>query len=260
MKILFVNDDGYDSIGINTLYREFTPHYECRMCAPLLHKSAFSHAINFKGNLEVVTLDGGIKGFALDGTPADCSKAGLGYLFRNEAPFDVVLSGINFGVNIGKDTIYSGTVGAAREAMLLGTYGVAFSQQVSEDSDWDAAPYFNLSSRLSRQIFDALPKELNSFKNELIVNINFPQSLEIKGIKMSTLGNQTYDFHTQSLEIEGTRYITFKETRANWPDEPGTDCYWLKRGYITASALYKGFDIHPKGQKILSSLENLKLQ
>ncbi|MGL5720801.1 MAG: 5'/3'-nucleotidase SurE [Brevinema sp.] len=258
MKILFSNDDGYDAIGINTVYHEFSPHHDVRMCAPLNHKSAFSHAITYQDNLEILKLRD-VNGFALDGTPADCAKIGINHLFPEVKPFDLIISGINFGVNIGRDVFYSGTVGATREATFFDLCGVALSQQVLDDDLERNSKFFKVSASYARQIIEAMPKELFKIK-DLIYNINFPATTQAKGVKITTLSRQTFDMNITETEKKGTKYVSYAGTKSLHPDDPTSDATWLYQGYIVISALYNGAIINKEVQEKLLFLEKLQLK
>ena len=109
MKILLTNDDGFDAENIKILYKELSKNHEVWMFAPKNNCSGMSAAISYLNEIEVTKVDDRI--YAVDGTPADCSYLGL--LSIVDFEFDIVVSGINHGANIGNDVLYSGTVGAA---------------------------------------------------------------------------------------------------------------------------------------------------
>ncbi|MGL5254887.1 MAG: 5'/3'-nucleotidase SurE [Brevinema sp.] len=258
MKILFSNDDGYDAIGINTVYQEFASNYDVRMCAPLNHKSAFSHAITYQDNLELVKLRD-VKGYALDGTPADCVKIGINHLFPDIGTFDLLISGINFGVNIGRDIFYSGTVGATREGTFFDLCGVALSQQVLDDDLERNSVFFKTSASYARQIIEAMPRELFHIK-DLIYNINFPATTQAKGIKLATLSRQTFDMNITEVDKKGTKYVNYAGTKSVHPNDDTSDANWLYQGYIVVSALHSGVILNEEVQEKLRFLEDLQLQ
>lgn len=127
MHIFLVNDDGIGSDGILALYRAALERgHQVSMCAPLRQQSAASHRITLSDPLRVqpYALEGA-RGFAIDGTPADCVRVGLSSLV--DQPVDVVVSGINAGYNAGIAVHYSGTVGAAMEASFYRLPAIAAS-------------------------------------------------------------------------------------------------------------------------------------
>ena len=109
MKILLTNDDGYDAVNIKSLHKELSKNHEVWMIAPKNNCSGMSAAISYLSEIEVTKIEDRI--YAVDGTPADCTYLGL--LSIVDFEFDIVISGINHGANIGNDVLYSGTVGAA---------------------------------------------------------------------------------------------------------------------------------------------------
>ncbi|MGL4677396.1 MAG: 5'/3'-nucleotidase SurE [Brevinema sp.] len=241
MKILFTNDDGYDAIGIQTLYKEFRDFYDSYMCAPLNHKSAFSHAINFSDHLEVKKMTDGIKGFALDGTPADCARAALQGLFTTS--FDLILSGINYGENAGHDIFYSGTVGAAREASFHGVMAIALSLDLFDEqgqiSTQNEAALFAYAAKMTRRIVDCMPRELLHYKGS-IININFPSIMPAKGIKLTTLGIHNYKTELYHSSQDDKDYVRIDTVAKHANSQEGTDVYCLEDGYIVVTALHKG--------------------
>ena len=108
MKILLTNDDGYEAQNIQKLYEKLSEDNEVWIIAPKHNCSGMSAAISYLKEIDVEKISDRI--YAVDGTPADCSYLGL--LSIVDFEFDIVISGINHGANIGNDVLYSGTVGA----------------------------------------------------------------------------------------------------------------------------------------------------
>ncbi|MDY5355805.1 MAG: 5'/3'-nucleotidase SurE, partial [Eubacteriales bacterium] len=128
MKILLTNDDGIGARGIRVLCDFAETLGEVTVVAPKTEQSAKSHGINIHSEMEIKEVDfpGAVRAFAVDSTPADCVRFALLGLGEK---FDLVLSGINCGLNIGTDIVYSGTVGAIFEAAAEGVPAVAVSTQ-----------------------------------------------------------------------------------------------------------------------------------
>jgi len=124
MRILICNDDGYQAPGIVALYQALRGLGEVQVVAPEHNNSAKSNALTLNAPLYVHEAHNGFR--YINGTPADCVHIALTGLLEHKP--DLVVSGINNGANMGDDTIYSGTVGAAMEAYLFGIPGIAFSQ------------------------------------------------------------------------------------------------------------------------------------
>ena len=126
MKILITNDDGIRAAGLPALVAWAKQYGEVTVICPQVEQSGKSHGIEIhKGfALEQVDMGDGVTAFSLDSTPADCVRYAI--LGRKEQ-FDLVISGINQGLNVGADIMYSGTVGAVCEAVNLGVKALAFS-------------------------------------------------------------------------------------------------------------------------------------
>src|SRR6185436_3468232 len=124
MKILLSNDDGYQAPGIVALYEAIKDLGDVEVVAPEHNNSAKSNALTLHSPLYVHQAGNGFR--YVNGTPADCVHVALTGLLGYRP--DLVVSGINNGANMGDDTIYSGTVGAAMEGFLFGIPAIAFSQ------------------------------------------------------------------------------------------------------------------------------------
>jgi 5'-nucleotidase len=165
MRILVVNDDGIKAPGIKRLVQMAAGLGEVWVVAPAAQCSAMSHRITVRGDLEVKPYDfpaAGVTAYSVWGTPADCVKVALGCLMT-EKP-DIVFSGINAGYNVGRDILYSGTIGAAMEALCWGVPAIAFS--VAEEEECEV-----LNTYLEPVAKELISKTLP--QNE-IWNVNFP--------------------------------------------------------------------------------------
>ncbi len=165
MKILVTNDDGIRAEGIRHLAAVAAELGEVWVVAPEFQCSAMSQRITVHGEVTVKMTEfpvEGVKGYAVGGTPADCVKIGLAYLMP-EKP-DIVFSGVNHGYNAGYDIAYSGTVGAAMEALMQGVPAIAFSSQ--SNGVYEVLEHFIRS--ITR---DLLGRPIGA--NE-IWNVNFP--------------------------------------------------------------------------------------
>ena len=132
-RVLVTNDDGYDAEGIKLL-TEIAESLakEVWVVAPSEENSGAGHSLTVRRSIDVSQLSD--RKFSVDGTPTDCVIIALNQLMRDSKP-DLVLSGINRGVNIAEDVTYSGTIGAAYEAAIAGVRAIAFSQELSVNSE-----------------------------------------------------------------------------------------------------------------------------
>ncbi len=140
--ILLVNDDGIDAPGLRALYRALRERTGLPVLAvaPAVERSGMSHAVSVDRPLAIESrLEPGFFGFAVDGTPADCTKIALDRLCPQ--PPTLVVSGINRGPNVGRSVLYSGTIGAAMEAAIIGLPAMAVSRQVEAITADDGAAF-----------------------------------------------------------------------------------------------------------------------
>lgn len=182
MRILLTNDDGIYAKGIETLHEQLRQEHEILVVAPETEQSAVGHAITLMDPLRVKPVDrnGAFFGYAVNGTPADCVKLAISELM--EEPPNLVVSGINLGANVGINVIYSGTVSAATEGIILGVSAIAVSVDSYRNPDFLPAALF--TRLLVRQVLaKGLPPHT-------LLNVNvpaLPQS-EIRGVKVTRQG------------------------------------------------------------------------
>lgn len=179
MKILITNDDGINAPGIKLLANWAKKLGEVTVVAPKVEQSAMSHAIDFMHQQEIKRVDflEGVTAYSMSSTPADCVRFGTLAL---EDKFDLVLSGINYGVNVGQDIVYSGTVAAVFEAARMGIKGIAFS--TFPHSQKEAAEYFDMA-------YDFIVSQ-NLFDETLIYNVNIPD--EVEDIRITCQGSHYF--------------------------------------------------------------------
>ena len=134
MNILITNDDGVCAPALPHLIRWARQFVDVTAIAPKLEQSGKSHAIDFMKEIEIkqVELAPDVTAYSVDSTPADCVRYGVTSLGKK---FDLVISGINRGYNLGADIVYSGTIGAVFEACRLGIPGIALSANPGDESD-----------------------------------------------------------------------------------------------------------------------------
>lgn len=162
MKILLVNDDGFQAEGIRVLESVLSSYgHEIWVSAPKTQMSGKSHAMTIGNDLEITRYD--INHYHMTGTPVDCVLYAKRYehsLFPGDP--DLVVSGINHGYNLASDITYSGTCGAAREAVLCSWKAAALS---SEGKDFD---------KCARFFADNLPLLMPFLDDKCFLNLNFP--------------------------------------------------------------------------------------
>jgi len=164
-RLLLTNDDGIDAPGLAALataLKDLPGSAELTVVAPDRHLSGCSHQVTGTPLSAMQVAD---RRFAIDGTPADCTRVGLLHLAED---VDWVLSGINDGGNLGVDVFMSGTVAAVREAVLFGRPGIAFSQfrRNGQPADWNVAASWVL------RVIEVLATR--SLRQGAFWNVNFP--------------------------------------------------------------------------------------
>ncbi|MBR7063802.1 MAG: 5'/3'-nucleotidase SurE, partial [Treponema sp.] len=189
MNLLLTNDDGFMAEGINVLYNVLSSEHNVYIVAPDKNRSAVSHCITVDTPLRIKKEGEHI--FSCSGTPADCVLVSLRSNFL-QVKFDAVVSGINRGINIGTDITYSGTCAAARQAVLSGLPGVAFSLSSStKDFNYEALASFaqkNISHLVS------LSSVSEDRHNRVFVNVNGKSGVSYKGVKFcDELSLRNYD-------------------------------------------------------------------
>ena len=182
MKILISNDDGFQAPGIVALHAALKDIADVEVVAPEHNNSAKSNALTLAAPLYVREAHNGFR--YVTGTPADCVHIALKGLLDYKP--DLVVSGINNGANMGDDTIYSGTVGAAMEAYLFGIPAIAFSQIEKGWAHIDAA------AQIARRLVQRIERERMLDGGAFLLNVNIPNKPldELKPLKVCRLGRR----------------------------------------------------------------------
>ena len=182
MKILLSNDDGYQAPGIVALFEAIKDLGEVEVVAPEHNNSAKSNALTLHSPLYVHLAGNGFR--YVNGTPADCVHVALTGLLGYRP--DLVVSGINNGANMGDDTIYSGTVGAAMEGYLFGIPAIAFSQT---QKGW---AHIDDAARKARDLVQQVIAHTEMDGAPWLLNVNIPNLPydEIKPFRVCRLGRR----------------------------------------------------------------------
>lgn len=241
MKILISNDDGYQAPGIVALYEALKDIAEVEVVAPEQNNSAKSNALTLHSPLSVTRAANGFR--FINGTPADCVHIALTGLLGYRP--DLVVSGINNGANMGDDTIYSGTVGAAMEGYLFGIPAIAFSQVEKGWLHIDAAAHKarELVLQMMKQKFGAEATRVDINKNRdapWLLNVNIPNLplAELKPMKVCRLGKRhaAEAVITQQNPRGDTMYWIGGAGPAK-DDSEGTDFHATTLGHIAMTPL-----------------------
>jgi len=225
MKILVTNDDGIYSPGIAALAQVAKKFGEVQIVAPDVEQSSMGHAVTHSRPLSYkkspINFEG-IEAFRVNGTPADC--VALGTHISNIT--DVVLSGINMGPNLGNSMWHSGTLAAAKQAVLLGMKGIAFSTPVGKTE-----PDFNV---LEPYVEETL-KMLLETPGLSLFNVNLPP--QPKGIKWTRQSVRFYDGKVvPGIDPMGRKHYWFTISPLE-PAEEGTDRWAVENSFVSITPL-----------------------
>lgn len=226
MKIFITNDDGIASEGIKALALDLARQHEVLVIAPESERSAYSHSLSILKPMKFRNSPiEHLEAYSLDGTPADCTKF-MALHFQKFAP-DLVISGINRGENLGRDILYSGTVGAAMEGGIMGFRAVAVSSTARSGNN------FRMCAEI---VSEMLPKLLRLDYRNTIYNINIPNvsRQEIAGTRFARLGEHTFDDHYVS---EGDHFTLCGDPLESDESAEDTDVALNRRNYITVTPL-----------------------
>lgn len=222
MKILITNDDGIESPVLPLLAKWAAGLGEVTVCAPKVEQSGKSQAINFRSAIEITQVDfcDGIPAYSVDSTPADCVRFGLHGLKKR---YDLIISGINRGYNLGDDIAYSGTCGAIFEGARMGIPGLAISTDV--DNLMKAPEHLD-------KVWEYI-KSRNLYASGLLFNVNIPPCPE--GISITRQGGMYYS--DTFVHKEGQLYVQSGEIAKDLGTDPTSDILTVRRGEISITPL-----------------------
>ena len=226
MRILISNDDGYQADGIIQLAKSLSEIAEVIVVAPSENKSAASSSLTIGKPLKPIQIENNV--YAIDATPSDCVHLALCGFIKES--IDLVVTGINFGANLGDDVIYSGTVAGAIEGRFLGLPSIALSLASWECNHFDTAG--NIAKILVNQI-DKAP-----LSNTTIINVNVPDvpMNKILGIKSTRLGSR----HKSAPSIQDSKDPSLYWIGANGKEADnveGTDFHAISNNYVSVTPL-----------------------
>ncbi|MFP4363950.1 MAG: 5'/3'-nucleotidase SurE [Spirochaetia bacterium] len=231
MNILLTNDDGVTSPGIYALKDALEPEHSVCIIAPDTEQSGTSHKITLKDPLRVKEVEDRV--LSCGGTPADCVM--IAYLGAAPEKPDLVISGINFGPNLGTDIIYSGTAAAARQAALMGYPGIAVSLATY-------TPPFHFE-QAAAFIAKNLMLFLDLWAVDHFINVNFPNSLDpFTKVEITHPTRRRYNDSLEKFKApNGDLYYFLKGTKVESDGIEGSDFSAVDRGSVSVSPVY----LHP---------------
>lgn len=235
MRILLVNDDGVYSPGLHTLRStlEQEPGLEVYVVAPDRQRSASGHAITLHKPLYLDRIDfpgASSPVYAVNGTPADCTKIGIMAVLPG--PADLVISGINRGANLGTDVLYSGTVSAAIEGIILGVPSIAVSLAAWQDPD------YSLAAAFTAELVAAVAE--HGLPPGVLLNVNVPpvDRDSLAGIAITELSRRSYrDRFERRVDPRGRAYYWLAGEPVDEPQSTDTDVGAVRAGMISITPL-----------------------
>lgn len=227
--ILLSNDDGFDAPGLRALTEALRPVGEIIVAAPTFEQSGKGHGLTLREPIAVSErrqLNGAIW-YSIEAPPATCVRLALESLLTRRP--DVVISGINRGDNLGITVYHSGTVGAAREAAIVGLPAIAVSIRGDEAATYTAAANF------VRSLVEEL-RAKGALKPGLFLNVNVPVGPN-RGARLTRLSVKArYDRFERQMSPMGRLFF--------WPafeqledDAEDTDVWAFVRGFITVTSM-----------------------
>lgn len=248
MVILLTNDDGIFAPGLAALERELEKLGEVYVVAPQFEQSGVGHSITYLSPLICKEVFEGKqrRGWAVEGSPADCVKIGI-FEFCPRRP-DVVISGINSGLNAGINVLYSGTVAAAIEGSFFGITSMAVSLEYDDHAEYGKA------AMLARQVIEQVLA--NKGDAPQLYNLNIPTvaldnprpELHVVPMGLARWGEQ----YEKRIDPRGRPYFwATGDKPPSLPDEGETDVLALKKGHLTLTPLH--FDLTQR-----STLERMR--
>ena len=226
MRILVSNDDGYKAEGILQLAKSLNDIAEVIVVAPSENRSAASSSLTIGKPLKPIQIEKNV--YAIDATPSDCVHLALcGFIQKS---VDLVVTGINFGANLGDDVIYSGTVAGAIEGRFLGLPSIAMSL-----ASWKCN-HFDTAGNIAKILVDRIDKA--PLSKNTIINVNVPDvpMNEILGIKSTRLGSR----HKSAPSIQDTKdpsLYWIGENGKEADNVEGTDFYAISNNYVSVTPL-----------------------
>jgi len=246
MRILISNDDGYKADGIIQLAKSLNDIAEVIVVAPNENKSAASSSLTIGKPLKPIQIEKNV--YAIDATPSDCVHLALcGYIKES---VDLVVTGINFGANLGDDVIYSGTVAGAIEGRFLGLPSIAMSL-----ASWECN-YFETAGNIAKLLVTQIAKAPLSY--DTIINVNVPDvpMNEINGIKSTRLGNR-HKSEPSIRDLKDSSLYWIGENGKEADNGEGTDFHAISNNFVSVTPLQIDLTRYPEVTQLADWLEKI---
>jgi len=226
MKILISNDDGYQAEGIQVLTKYLEKDHQVVVVAPNENKSASSSSLTLNRALKPIKIETNV--YSIDATPSDCVHLALCGFLQDD--FDLVVTGINFGPNLGDDVIYSGTVAGAIEGRFLGLPSIAISL-----ASWEGK-HFKTAGKVAQQVVNSI--HTSRLSHDTVLNVNVPdiEFDQIKGYQTTRLGKRHMSEPSIPDEKDPSLYW-IGENGKEADNAVGTDFHAITNNYVSVTPL-----------------------
>jgi 5'-nucleotidase len=252
VEILLTNDDGIYAPGLAALQRELAQLGNVTLVAPAVEQSGVGHSITYLTPLIVNEVFDSVRrrGYAVEGSPADCVKLGLvEYCPRRP---DLVVSGINYGLNAGINVLYSGTVAAAIEGAFFNVTSIAVSLEFREHPEFDRA------AAIARRVIEQVLA--NKGPAPELYNVNIPTAAlagtpQVKVVPMDV--RQYAEHFEKRIDPRGRKYFWAAGRLPEHHDATETDLTALADGFVTVTPL--DFDLTKRAALAVMKNWDIKL-
>jgi len=246
MRILISNDDGYQAKGIKQLAESLSEIADIIIVAPNTNKSAASSSLTLGEPLKPIQIEHNI--YAIDATPSDCVHLALCGFIKES--IDLVVTGINFGPNLGDDVIYSGTVAGAIEGRFIGLPSIAISLASFE------CEHFETAGAIAKQLVAQIDKAPLSYNTIMNVNVPDVPLSKIKGIKSTRLGNRHQS--SPSIQDENNPSLFWIGENGQEADNgEGTDFHAIANNFVSVTPLQIDLTKYSEVKQVSDWLEDL---
>lgn len=252
MHILVTNDDGIQTVGLQTAARIAARHGRIVCIAPDRERSACGHGMTLQDPLRCrkVAMEGGYEAYEVNGLPVDCVNLALTEFFPNGC--DLVISGVNNGPNLGWDITYSGTVAGALEGAINGIRSVAISVASYVE---DAPLHYESAEAWLSEHFEWLLQA--PMAQHTILNVNVPSiaPTEIRGTKITTMGMRVYEDRVEKRSDPwGSEYFWQGGVVVADSTQVGTDVWAVNEGFVSVTPIRLDWTAHSQLDRLRQSL------
>jgi len=245
-RILVTNDDGYDAAGLAALIEAVEPLGQVIVVAPDREQSGAGHALTLTRPLRVREV--APRRYRVDGTPTDCVHLAIVRLTSGVLP-DLVVSGINRGLNVGDDVTYSGTVAGALEGTLLHIPSLAFSVERDANGVADYTHAAELARSLAAEVLE------RGLDPGVFLNVNVPFGAP-RGVRVTRQGTRSYRATAEErLDPAGRPYYWIAGADMTPTDEIDGDHVAIRDRFVSVTPLHANLTHTPS----LEGLEGWKL-